>query len=199
MSDDNNKDLDGMPIEAMSDAQDRTDDAIDPACESLSDATIQASNPEYDVVDAINHLDTSFPEAGPDTFGGFFSSRANVAAATIGVLGVTVVAVPSLVALPVLGLGGFGALGPIAGSIAAGAQSAMGSVVAPSLFATLQSAAMGGYGAAAVLGTFQAVGGITAASSAAYLARSNSDTAQQDQPPESEDPNTTEQEEPLDT
>ncbi|KAL4242594.1 IFI6/IFI27 family protein [Abortiporus biennis] len=43
-----------------------------------------------------------------------------------------------------LGAIGFGAAGPIAGSIAATSQSAIGNVVAGSLFATLQSIAMGG-------------------------------------------------------
>lgn len=44
------------------------------------------------------------------------------------------------------------------GSIAAGAQAGIGNVVAPSLFATLQSAGASGYGLAAVTGAAQAVG-----------------------------------------
>lgn len=43
------------------------------------------------------------------------------------------------------------------GSLAAGAQSGIGSVVAPSLFATLQSAGAGGYGVSAVYGAVQGV------------------------------------------
>mgnify|MGYP001567842483 CR=1 FL=1 len=42
------------------------------------------------------------------------------------------------------------------GSIAASIQSMMGSIGAPSVFAYLQSAAMGGYGVAAVNGVAQA-------------------------------------------
>lgn len=52
------------------------------------------------------------------------------------------------------------------GSIAAGAQAGMGNVAAGSLFATLQSAAMGGYGAATVNGIVQ---GAAVASSALGL------------------------------
>jgi hypothetical protein len=50
----------------------------------------------------------------------------------------------------------------LVGSIAAGAQSGIGSVVAPSLFATLQSAAAGGYGVAVVAPIIQGVGGVLA-------------------------------------
>lgn len=45
------------------------------------------------------------------------------------------------------------------GSLAATAQSGIGSVVAPSLFATLQSAGAGGYGVPLVYGAVQAAGG----------------------------------------
>lgn len=55
------------------------------------------------------------------------------------------------------------------GSIAAGAQSGIGSVVAPSLFATLQSAGAGGYGASAVYG---AVSGAAALGAGGSLAAS---------------------------
>ncbi|PBL03937.1 hypothetical protein ARMGADRAFT_1004597 [Armillaria gallica] len=43
-----------------------------------------------------------------------------------------------------LGLLGFGAAGPVAGGLAAAAQSGMGNVAAGGLFALLQSIAMGG-------------------------------------------------------
>jgi hypothetical protein len=61
---------------------------------------------------------------------------------------------------------GFSAAGPVAGSLAAGWQSSMGLVAAGSPFAILQSAAMGGVGAAgcvsAVAGTIGAtVGAVT--------------------------------------
>ncbi|KAI0876016.1 hypothetical protein GGS24DRAFT_453219 [Hypoxylon argillaceum] len=81
--------------------------------------------------------------------------------------GAVLVAAPMLVAAPVLGAAGFGANGIIAGSAAAGAQSGIGSVLAPSIFATLQSAAAGGYGVAAVSATVQGLGGVVASSAGA--------------------------------
>ncbi|KAI1261478.1 hypothetical protein F5Y18DRAFT_198848 [Xylariaceae sp. FL1019] len=76
--------------------------------------------------------------------------------------GAVFAAAPMAVAAPVLGVLGFGAAGPVAGGIAAGVQAGVGNVVAPSVFATLQSAAMGGYGAAVVGGVVQAAGGVVA-------------------------------------
>ena len=55
--------------------------------------------------------------------------------------------------LPILG---FSSIGPVAGSIAAGWQASMGSVVAGSLFSFLQSAAMGG----AAMGVFAGIGAL---------------------------------------
>ncbi|KAI1132401.1 hypothetical protein F5Y10DRAFT_231095 [Nemania abortiva] len=78
--------------------------------------------------------------------------------------GAVMVATPMAVATPLLGAVGFGANGVVAGSVAAGAQSGIGSVVAPSLFATLQSAAAGGYGVPAVAVTVQSLGGVVASS-----------------------------------
>ncbi|KAH7116876.1 hypothetical protein B0J11DRAFT_583583 [Dendryphion nanum] len=57
---------------------------------------------------------------------------------------------PAAIFSPVLGLVGFTGVGIAGGSIAAGVQSAMGTVGAGSVFATLQSAAMGGYGTTVV-------------------------------------------------
>lgn len=48
------------------------------------------------------------------------------------------------------------------GSAAAGFQAGIGNVVAPSLFATLQSAGAAGYGAAVVNGAIQAGAGVSA-------------------------------------
>jgi hypothetical protein len=48
------------------------------------------------------------------------------------------------------------------GSFAAGVQAAMGDVLAGGGFATLQSAAMSGYGAPIVNGVAQAIGGAAA-------------------------------------
>ncbi|KAF4311333.1 hypothetical protein GTA08_BOTSDO13076 [Botryosphaeria dothidea] len=61
-----------------------------------------------------------------------------------------VVLVPAIVTAPVLGFLGFTVLGPAAGSIAAILQSFLSPIAAGSAFATLQSAAMGGYGVAVV-------------------------------------------------
>jgi hypothetical protein len=58
----------------------------------------------------------------------------------------------------------------IPGSTAAGIQSSIGSVVSPSLFATLQSAGASGYGAATVYSVVQVVGGTIASSAGASLA-----------------------------
>ncbi|KAF1996227.1 hypothetical protein P154DRAFT_580154 [Amniculicola lignicola CBS 123094] len=57
-----------------------------------------------------------------------------------------------VITAPLLGLVGFTGVGVAAGSLAAGIQSGLGNVVAGGVFATLQSAAMGGYGAATVAG-----------------------------------------------
>ncbi|KAI1821767.1 hypothetical protein F4861DRAFT_517702 [Xylaria intraflava] len=81
--------------------------------------------------------------------------------------GAVLVAAPMAAAAPVLGAFGFGANGIVAGSVAAGAQSGIGSVVAPSVFATLQSAAAGGYGVAAVSSAVQGLGGLVAMSTGA--------------------------------
>jgi len=100
-----------------------------------------------------------------------------------------VCAVPALVAAPALGLAGFGANGIVGGSstpfisiihqfsasllivllgsLAAGAQSGIGSDVAPSLFATLQSAGAGGYGLSAVYGAVQGAAAVGAGGSLA--------------------------------
>ncbi|KAI1798529.1 hypothetical protein F4811DRAFT_548165 [Daldinia bambusicola] len=80
-----------------------------------------------------------------------------IRAAVCATAGVAVAA-PALIAGPALAAAGFGASGIVGGSIAAGAQSAIGNVAAGSLFATLQSAGMAGYGAAAVNGVVQAGG-----------------------------------------
>ncbi|KAL0937820.1 uncharacterized protein CTRU02_207551 [Colletotrichum truncatum] len=92
-----------------------------------------------------------------------------VACGTVGV-GVLLVAAPAVVAAPGLAAAGFGAEGVVAGSAAAGVQSGIGSVVAPSLFATLQSAGAGGYGVATVYGAVQGVGGVIASAGAGGFA-----------------------------
>ncbi|KAM7197249.1 hypothetical protein V8F33_005677 [Rhypophila sp. PSN 637] len=81
--------------------------------------------------------------------------------------GATVVVAPALVTAPALGFMGFGSSGVAAGSFAAGVQATIGNVVGGSLFATLTSAGMGGYGAATVAAAGQVVGGIVAGAGAA--------------------------------
>jgi hypothetical protein len=84
-------------------------------------------------------------------------------AAMVG--GIAIVAAPGLVAAPALGAAGFTSNGVAAGSVAAAVQSSLGSVVAGSTFATLQSAAAGGYGVVIVNGVIQVAGaaGVVAA------------------------------------
>ncbi|KAI1170830.1 hypothetical protein F4777DRAFT_567732 [Nemania sp. FL0916] len=86
----------------------------------------------------------------------------------VGGLGGVMVAAPMMAAAPVLGAFGFGANGIAVGSVAAGVQSGIGSVVAPGAFATIQSAAAGGYGVAAVSTAVQGMGGVIAGSAAAF-------------------------------
>ncbi|KAJ3499711.1 hypothetical protein NLG97_g106 [Lecanicillium saksenae] len=84
--------------------------------------------------------------------------------ATVGVLlvGLGVVVAPGFVAAPILGAAGFTANGVTAGSAAAAVQSGIGNVVGGGVFATLQSAAAGGYGVAAVNTAVQAAGAVIA-------------------------------------
>ncbi|KAL4961439.1 uncharacterized protein BDV14DRAFT_180422 [Aspergillus stella-maris] len=90
----------------------------------------------------------------------------NPTLAATTVCSVAVVAAPGLVVAPVLSVLGFGSGGIKAYSLAAGAQSAMGNVAAGSTFATLQSAAAGGYGIAAVNGVAQVGGAVVGVGSA---------------------------------
>ncbi|KAK0470062.1 uncharacterized protein EV420DRAFT_87591 [Desarmillaria tabescens] len=62
----------------------------------------------------------------------------------IGIGAITVAALTPVIVPPILGWFGFGAAGPVAGGMAAGIQSGIGNVAAGSLFAHLQSMAMGG-------------------------------------------------------
>lgn len=63
---------------------------------------------------------------------------------------------PAALTAPLLATMGFGASGPVAGTVAAWLQSILGNVGTHSMFAYLQSAAMGGYGVTAVSGITQA-------------------------------------------
>uniref|UniRef100_L7J445 Uncharacterized protein n=1 Tax=Pyricularia oryzae (strain P131) TaxID=1143193 RepID=L7J445_PYRO1 len=175
MEADDNKNPDDMAMEEISEeAGRRIDNAIDSADEeALPHAVLQAGNLEDDLTNAIikdldSEAGSSSDNSEPETLEDPSSGPGNAAIA-IGVAGATMLFAPALIALPALSLIGFGASGPIAAAV----QSGIGSVVAPSLFATLQSAAMGGYGVAAVFGTVQAAGGVITAASAAQIARDN--------------------------
>lgn len=69
------------------------------------------------------------------------------------VAGGSILVVTSGAAPAVLGAVGFGAAGPVVGSAAAAWQASLGAVEAGSLFAWLQSAAMGGAAAAPIAAT----------------------------------------------
>ncbi|KIM79121.1 hypothetical protein PILCRDRAFT_823696 [Piloderma croceum F 1598] len=64
-----------------------------------------------------------------------------------------VISTAAIITVPVLGAVGFSAIGPVAGSVAAGWQAAIGAVEAGSLFALCQSAAMGGAVVTGLAGT----------------------------------------------
>ncbi|KAL9479743.1 hypothetical protein ACSS6W_004529 [Trichoderma asperelloides] len=89
-----------------------------------------------------------------------------LAAATVVTgAGVAVVAAPALITAPIMGIAGmagFTQAGIAGASIASALQASIGNVAAGSIFATVQSAAAGGYGVAALTGTVQAVGGAVA-------------------------------------
>jgi len=76
---------------------------------------------------------------------------------------------PGILSAPFLAVLGFGSSGPLAGSIAAGAQAGVGNIAAGSFLATLQSAGMGGYGVAIVNGVVSAVAGIIGAATGASI------------------------------
>ncbi|KAI9694367.1 MAG: hypothetical protein M1820_008967 [Bogoriella megaspora] len=81
------------------------------------------------------------------------TARNNPVLTGLGALSGAIVAVPGLASGPILAALGFGTAGPVAGSVAASAQS-FAAPAAGGVFATLQSAGMAGYGTAAVnLGT----------------------------------------------
>ncbi|ORX98939.1 hypothetical protein BCR34DRAFT_606759 [Clohesyomyces aquaticus] len=63
---------------------------------------------------------------------------------------------PAVATVPIFGALGFWATGPAPGMAASGWMSWLGTVAPGSLYATMQSAAMGGYGASIVAGTTQA-------------------------------------------
>jgi hypothetical protein len=114
----------------------------------------------------------------PNNAGNATANNTVNAAAIIA--GAAAIVVPAIVAGPLLGVLGFGTAGITAGqsleevpcldtytdfsgSAAAGIQSGIGSVVAPGLFATLQSAGAGGYGVAAVHTVVRVAGALVAA------------------------------------
>ncbi|KAK8016061.1 hypothetical protein PG993_014250 [Apiospora rasikravindrae] len=92
-----------------------------------------------------------------------------VACGTAGIC-LLVATAPAIVAAPGLAALGFGSNGVVLGSAAASVQSGIGSVVAPGLFATFQSAGAGGYGVASVYGAVQIASGAVASSTMGILA-----------------------------
>ncbi|KAI4121001.1 MAG: hypothetical protein LQ338_006624, partial [Usnochroma carphineum] len=87
----------------------------------------------------------------------------------IGILGGSMLFVLACATPAILGAIGFSAIGPVAGSIAAGWQATMGSVAAGSLFAFLQSAAMGGPAMGLFVGIGASGGAIAVAAGLASL------------------------------
>ncbi|OJJ65725.1 hypothetical protein ASPBRDRAFT_49547 [Aspergillus brasiliensis CBS 101740] len=75
-------------------------------------------------------------------------AREHTAALAFGSTGLALATAP-IAGPAILGAAGFGATGPVAASLAAVWQSSIGAAQAGSLFATLQSAAMGGAAAGA--------------------------------------------------
>ena len=73
-----------------------------------------------------------------------------------GILGGTILIILTIATPAILAAAGFGALGPVGGSLAAAWQASIGSVAAGSLFAILQSVAMGG----AALGMLTGIGAV---------------------------------------
>ncbi|KAJ3530675.1 hypothetical protein NM208_g9220 [Fusarium decemcellulare] len=73
-------------------------------------------------------------------------------------IGALAIAAPALAAGPALATFGFKTSGIASNSIAAGVQKGIGSIIAPSIFSTLQSAGAGGYGVAPVYGAIQGAG-----------------------------------------
>ncbi|KAK8073381.1 hypothetical protein PG994_004280 [Apiospora phragmitis] len=92
-----------------------------------------------------------------------------VACGTAGIC-FLITAAPGIITSPDLAALGFGSNGVVLGSAAASVQSGIGSVIAPSLFATLQSAGAGGYGLASVSGVVQVASGAVASSAMGILA-----------------------------
>ncbi|KAI7908757.1 hypothetical protein M9X92_012012 [Pyricularia oryzae] len=109
----------------------------------------------------------NIPDAATQIAQDIPTNYGKAAAVILGISGIAMVAAPAVLTLPALGAVGFSASRPIAGD-------GLGSVVAPSLFVTCQSAAMGGYGAATVFGLVQVVGGAMAVSAGTVIGRMNS-------------------------
>ncbi|OSS48383.1 hypothetical protein B5807_07818 [Epicoccum nigrum] len=83
-----------------------------------------------------------------------------------------IICTPAAATVPFLSALGYGATGPIAGSTAASIQSFFSFVPAGGLFATAQSAAMGGYGVSVAAGAAQV--GAALSSTTAWLLGRNS-------------------------
>ncbi|KAI3399676.1 hypothetical protein diail_6025 [Diaporthe ilicicola] len=108
------------------------------------------------VREKIKQLAEEAPDAASQAAGWVAANPGTAACVGVGAAAVPLIVAPMAAAAPALGAAGFGSAGIVGGSAAAGS---MGSgVAAGSAFATLQSAAMGGYGVAAVAGAVQGAG-----------------------------------------
>ncbi|KAK7967431.1 uncharacterized protein PG986_001708 [Apiospora aurea] len=98
--------------------------------------------------------------------------KENPKVVTVGGAVVAGAATGGLLMGPVLGAIGFSSIGPVAGSVAAGIQS---TGAAGAVFSACQSAAMGGYGIAAVLSSFIGAGAAVAGGAVVATVGTSSD------------------------
>ncbi|KAK1827351.1 hypothetical protein QBC39DRAFT_375732 [Podospora conica] len=131
----------------------------DAASEGLAFAALHTKNAADAAVADIHAHAARSPRTTADT----------AVAAGVAGGGLVVMAVFGVLTSLVLKALGFSSTGPVAGSIAAWIQSWIGNVVGGSLFATLQSAAMGGYGVAVVAAVVEWVGAVAMAIVAAVV------------------------------
>ncbi|KAK1255314.1 hypothetical protein MKX08_009309 [Trichoderma sp. CBMAI-0020] len=134
------------------------------------DASIQAASSNIDNMNGAQEPAAQGSADGAESMAQrlFKAAQENpmLAAATVVTgAGVAVIAAPALITAPIMGVAGmvgFTPAGVAGASLASALQASIGNVAAGSLFATMQSAAAGGYGVAALAGTAQAIGGAVA-------------------------------------
>ncbi|EAQ85310.1 predicted protein [Chaetomium globosum CBS 148.51] len=169
-------------------------EAIAPAFKIAAEQGVPfAHNAVQSVGEAIAPALQIAAEAGANGYTFAAANPAAVACGAVALGGLAIVAAPGILTGPALSAAGFTPLGPgagrsfpldrvkkgvtltclllVVGTIAAMVQTP--NVVAGGVFATLQSAGMGGYGAAVVAAAGQAVGGTVAAAGGAGVVLSN--------------------------